>query len=155
MARTVKSKNNEKLSGKKKVKEIKDNKSVDEHQIDELIKPHRTLSVKQPVIHASKELRKSPIKKRNNVNREIKYFQNNIGNVMPRAVFLRIIRSRMHKISDGDSLRFSQIAIDLLQETYETYMSTLFESSYMCTYHGKRVTLLPKDIDLVKKLRKQ
>ena len=44
--------------------------------------------------------------------------------------------------------RFQAMALLALQEVAETYMVNLFEDVNLCTVHVKRVTLLPKDIQL-------
>ena len=35
-----------------------------------------------------------------------------------------------------------------LQETAEYYLTSLLEDANLCTIHGKRVTIMPKDIQL-------
>ena len=44
--------------------------------------------------------------------------------------------------------RFQKTAIDYLRHSAEAYLTSLFELSYRMTIQGKRVTLMPKDIDL-------
>ena len=50
-------------------------------------------------------------------------------------------------------LRFQTAAILCLQEASEAYMVTLFEDSLLCTIHAKRVTLMPKDMVLARRIR--
>ena len=40
-----------------------------------------------------------------------------------------------------------------IQEAAEAYMVTLFEDSLLCTLHAKRVTLMPKDMVLARRIR--
>ena len=40
-----------------------------------------------------------------------------------------------------------------IQEAAEAYMVTLFEDSLLCTIHAKRVTLMPKDLALARRIR--
>ena len=42
------------------------------------------------------------------------------------------------------------MALVAVQEAAEAVMVRLFEDSYLCTIHAKRVTLFAKDIQLVK-----
>ena len=37
-------------------------------------------------------------------------------------------------------------ALMALQEATEAFLITLFEDSYLCSIHAKRVTLMPKDM---------
>ncbi|GAQ92388.1 histone H3 [Klebsormidium nitens] len=50
-------------------------------------------------------------------------------------------------------LRFQGQAILALQEAAEAYLVTIFEDSNLCAIHAKRVTILPKDIQLARRLR--
>ena len=50
-------------------------------------------------------------------------------------------------------IRFSSQALLACQEAAECFLVSLFEDSYQCTIHGKRVTMMPKDIQLARRLR--
>ena len=50
-------------------------------------------------------------------------------------------------------MRFQSLALQALQEAAEAYLVTLIEDSYLCTIHAKRVTLMPKDMKLVRRIR--
>ena len=45
------------------------------------------------------------------------------------------------------------MAILALQEATEAYMVGLFEDTNLCAIHAKRVTIMPKDIQLAKRIR--
>ena len=47
-------------------------------------------------------------------------------------------------------LRFQQAAIVALQESAEAYLVGLFEDTNLCAIHAKRVTILPKDMQLAR-----
>jgi histone H3 len=40
-----------------------------------------------------------------------------------------------------------------LQEGTEAYLVGLFEDTNLCALHGKRVTILPKDMQLAQRIR--
>ena len=40
-----------------------------------------------------------------------------------------------------------------LQEAAEAYLVRLFEDTNLCAIHAKRVTIMPKDIQLVRRIR--
>ena len=61
-------------------------------------------------------------------------------------------------------LRFQSSAVGALQEAVEAYLVSLFEGNNMvavyltvdtnlCAIHGKRVTIMPKDMQLARRLR--
>ncbi len=55
-------------------------------------------------------------------------------------------------INPGD-LRFSAAALDCIHEAAEAFMVELFEDSNLVAIHSKRVTIQPRDMQLVKNLR--
>ena len=50
-------------------------------------------------------------------------------------------------------VRFQGTVIMALQEAAETYLVSLFEDRNLCAIHTKRVTLMPKDIQLARRIR--
>lgn len=50
-------------------------------------------------------------------------------------------------------LRFQQSAISAIQEATESYMVSLFEDTGLCAIHAKRVTIMPKDMQLARRIR--
>uniref|UniRef100_A0AC35ERC0 Histone H2A/H2B/H3 domain-containing protein n=1 Tax=Panagrolaimus sp. PS1159 TaxID=55785 RepID=A0AC35ERC0_9BILA len=50
-------------------------------------------------------------------------------------------------------LRFQSSAILALQEAAEAYLVRLFEDTNLCAIHAKRVTIMPKDIQLARRIR--
>jgi histone H3/H4 len=65
--------------------------------------------------------------------------------------FQRLVR----EISQGfkTDLRFQCAALAALQEAAESYLIGLFEDTNLCAVHAKRVTVMPKDIQLARRLR--
>ncbi|MBZ3875153.1 histone H3.3 type 1 [Sciurus carolinensis] len=50
-------------------------------------------------------------------------------------------------------LRFQSTAIGALQEASEAYLVDIFEDTNLCAIHAKRVTIMPKDIQLARCIR--
>lgn len=50
-------------------------------------------------------------------------------------------------------LRFQSHAVLALQEAAEAYLVGLFEDTNLCAIHAKRVTIMPKDIQLARRIR--
>ncbi len=52
-------------------------------------------------------------------------------------------------------LRFQSTAITAIQEATEAYMVSLFEDTNLCAIHAGRVTIMPKDIQLARRIRSE
>ncbi len=50
-------------------------------------------------------------------------------------------------------LRFQAQAVLALQEAAEAYLVGLFEDTNLCAIHAKRVTIMPKDMQLARRIR--
>jgi histone H3 len=48
---------------------------------------------------------------------------------------------------------FQYTAVLALQEASEAYLISLFEDTNLCAIHAKRVTIMPKDIQLARRIR--
>ena len=53
----------------------------------------------------------------------------------------------------GGGPRFTADAVMALQEAAEAYLVCLFEDTNLCAIHAKRVTIMPKDIQLAQRIR--
>jgi len=65
-----------------------------------------------------------------------------------------LIRKALTQSHKGD-LRFQSSALGASQEASEVYLVGLFEDTNMCAIHAKRVTIMPKDIQLIRRIRKE
>ena len=50
-------------------------------------------------------------------------------------------------------IRFRGSAISALQEAAEAYLVGLFEDTNLCAIHAKRITIMPRDIQLARHIR--
>ncbi|TMW92593.1 hypothetical protein EJD97_012819 [Solanum chilense] len=50
-------------------------------------------------------------------------------------------------------LRFQSSVVAALQEVAEAYFVGLFEDTNLCAIHAKRVTIMPKNIQLARRIR--
>ena len=57
------------------------------------------------------------------------------------------------KGDDAQPLRWTVSGLGALHKGVEAYLIGIFENTYLCTRHAKRKKLLPKDIDLVRRIR--
>uniref|UniRef100_M3YBE8 Histone H3.1-like n=1 Tax=Mustela putorius furo TaxID=9669 RepID=M3YBE8_MUSPF len=59
-----------------------------------------------------------------------------------------------HRYRPGTvALREMSSAVMALQEACEAYLVGLFEDTNLCAIHAKRVTIMPKDIQLARRIR--
>jgi len=83
--------------------------------------------------------------------REIRKFQKSTDLLIRKLPFQRVVRDIA---SDYKSdLRFQASAVLALQEAAESYLVGLFEDTNLCAIHAKRVTIMPKDIQLARRIR--
>ena len=76
--------------------------------------------------------------------REIRRYQKSTELLIRKLPFQRLIREIAQDFKPD--LRFEANAIRALQIASEAYLVGLFEGTNLCAIHGKRVTILPKDM---------
>ena len=67
--------------------------------------------------------------------------------------FQRLVREVAQDLNFSTPWRFQSHAIFALQEAAEAYLTALFEDTNLCAIHAKRVTILPKDMQLARRIR--
>ena len=85
--------------------------------------------------------------------REIRKYQKSTELLIRKLPFQRLVREIADGFSNGGGWRFQASAILALQEASEAYLAGLFEDTNLCAIHAKRVTIMPKDIQLSRKIR--
>jgi histone H3 len=80
--------------------------------------------------------------------RQIRRFQKSTKLLLRRWPFTRLCREVAQDFKSD--LRFNPDAFLVLQEATQSFMVGLFEDSNRCAIHGKRVTLMTKDIQIAK-----
>ncbi|BDA46702.1 Histone H3.2 [Coccomyxa sp. Obi] len=83
--------------------------------------------------------------------REIRKYQKSTALLLKKLPFRRLVREVCESFNDG--LRFQESAMEALQEASEAYLVGLFEDSNLCAIHAKRVTIMPKDMQLARRIR--
>ena len=78
--------------------------------------------------------------------REIRKYQKSTDLLIRKAPFQRLIREIAQDYETD--VRFQSTAVLALQEAAEMYLIGLFEDTNLCAIHAKRVTIMPKDIQL-------
>ncbi len=83
--------------------------------------------------------------------REIRRYQKSTELLIRKLPFQRLVREIAQEFK-GD-LRFQSSAVLALQEAAEAYLVSLFEDTNLCAIHAKRVTIMPKDMQLARRIR--
>ncbi|XP_057540816.1 uncharacterized protein LOC130818675 [Amaranthus tricolor] len=83
--------------------------------------------------------------------REIRKYQKSTELLIRKLPFQRLVREIAQDFKTD--LRFQSSAVAALQEAAEAYLVGLFEDTNLCAIHAKRVTIMPKDIQLARRIR--
>lgn len=83
--------------------------------------------------------------------KEIRKYQGSTELLIRRAPFQRLVREITGTFKER--LRFQSQALLALQEASEAYLTGVFEDANLCAIHGKRVTIMPKDVQLARRVR--
>jgi histone H3 len=84
--------------------------------------------------------------------REIRRYQKSTELLLPRLPFQRLVREIASPLL-GPAFRFQTSALEALQTAAEAYLVHLFEDTNLCAMHAKRVTIMPRDIQLARRIR--
>ena len=85
--------------------------------------------------------------------REIRRMQLSTKNLIPRAPFQRLVREIIQKIEKFQNYRWKPQALEALQSSSETYLTSLFEDTAVCCAHAKRHIIKPRDMQLALRIR--
>ena len=83
--------------------------------------------------------------------KEIKKYQSNTEMLIRRLPFQRVVKEIIQKVQND--VRLQSTAMLALQEAGEMFLVGLLEQSNLCALHAKRVTIMPKDVQLARRIR--
>ena len=83
--------------------------------------------------------------------RQIRRYQKSTELLVRKLPFQRLVREIAQDYKTD--LRFQSTAVMALQEATEAYLVGLFEDTNLCAIHAKRVTVMPKDMQLARRIR--
>merc|ERR1711971_1550548 len=83
--------------------------------------------------------------------REIRKYQASTELLLRKLPFSRVVKevARRYKAD----LRFQASALQALQVATEAHLVGLFEDANLCAIHAKRVTIMPRDMQLARRIR--
>ena len=91
--------------------------------------------------------------------RQIRQYQKSTDLLIRKLPFQRLVREIAQNLDGGHGgkeqldFRFQASALAALQEAAEAYIVGLFEDTNLCAIHAKRVTIMPKDMQLARRIR--
>ena len=83
--------------------------------------------------------------------RQIRKYQKSTELLIRKMPFQRLVREIAEEMKPD--IRFQASAVLALQEATEAYIVGVFEDSNLAAIHAKRVTIMPKDIQLARRIR--
>ena len=89
--------------------------------------------------------------------KQIRQYQKSTELLIRKLPFQRLVHeiasdSEVIKSPLCGKVRFQSAAVMALQEAAEAYLVGLFEDTNLCAIHAKRVTIMPKDIQLARRI---
>ena len=85
--------------------------------------------------------------------REIRRYRKSTELLIRKLPFQRLVRELTQDVRLD--LRFQSSALGASQEASEAYLVGLFEDTNLCAIHAKKVTIMSKDIQLSRRIRKE
>ena len=92
--------------------------------------------------------------------REIRKYQSHhkhgVELLIRKAPFQRLVRDISEDYANGnfpEGIKWQASAVDALHNAAEAYLVGLFEDTNFEAIHGKRVTVMPKDMQLARRIR--
>ena len=138
-------------------REVRDQKTADPGKSQRTPKPKKIIT---KVVEWAKQKTKEEIERAKELRwlnwnkqslwalREIMQHQRSTKLLVPKLPFQWLIREIVQDFKTN--LRFQSQAIVALQEAAKIYLVNLYEHMMLCVIHGKWVTLMPKDMKLVR-----
>ena len=83
--------------------------------------------------------------------RQIRHYQKSTELLIRKRPFQRLVRE-IALVFKND-LRFQSSAMEALQQASEAYLVSLFEDTNLCAIHARRNTIMPKDLQLARRMR--
>ena len=82
--------------------------------------------------------------------KEIRHYQKFMGFLIRKLPFQRLVRKIAVKVAQ--EMWFQSSVLLALQEAAKVYLVRLFEDTNLCAIHARRVTIMPKNIQLARRI---
>ena len=117
-----------------------------EEEEEAIIEKEKFLNKGHTLSRKSFEMRNKPLQR-------VKNQKNTDELSLKKQPFQRLVKDIVANYSGGEPFRFTPQALQALHVATEDYLIGLFEDSYLCALHAKRVTLMRKDMNLARRIR--
>ena len=92
--------------------------------------------------------------------KEIRRYQKSTELLIRKLPFQRLVREIANDTDVIHSplcgkVRFQSAAVMALQEASEVYLVGIFKDTNLCTIHARQVTIMPKDLQLARRIRRE
>ncbi|KAI6208930.1 histone H3 [Aphelenchoides besseyi] len=84
--------------------------------------------------------------------KEIRHYQKTTNLLIPRRPFMRLVKEITGSICKNEPYKYQMGALLALQAC-EYFLIGLFEDSNLLAIHARRVTIMPKDMSLARRIR--
>ncbi|RWS20590.1 histone 3-like protein [Leptotrombidium deliense] len=85
--------------------------------------------------------------------KEIRFYQKSTQLLLRKLPFSRLVREVAQGLYLRHNVLWQASALEALQEAAETYLVELFENSNIVAINSKRVTVMPRDMQTVRRIR--
>ena len=85
--------------------------------------------------------------------KEIAYYQKCVGLLVPKLPFQHLVQEITYHDLNKVDIHYQASAISALQEGREAYLVGLTEDTSLEVIHGRRVTIMPKDVQIARRIR--
>ena len=117
--------------------------------------PKNARNVTAPITTKPKKT-EQPKKRRNRPGtvalREIRKYQKSVELLIRKLPFARLVKEISNQMTE-EPFRWAADAILTAQEATEDFITHLFEDTNLCAIHAKRQTIMPKDLQLARRIR--
>jgi len=107
---------------------------------------------KQPSVDTSIGKKKHRFRPGTKALQEIRKYQKGTDVLLPRAPFQRVVREVLNSFTE-EAFRCTAGGLECLQTAAEAFIIQVFEDSVLAMIHSRRVTLMVKDVQLIRRLR--
>ncbi|KAI8469869.1 MAG: histone-fold-containing protein [Monoraphidium minutum] len=83
---------------------------------------------------------------------EIRKYQKTTDLLIRKLPFTRLVREISNNLTP-EPYRWTAEGLEAMQEATEDFMVHLFEDCNLCAIHARRITIMPKDLQLARRIR--
>lgn len=88
--------------------------------------------------------------------RHLRRYERNLATQksIPRRAICREVKAVLTALRPSGEFKIQAVALEAIHESAESFLLAWFEAAYLCTVHANRVTVMQKDFELIKRMKK-